>query len=116
MVHRVAVDVVHEDVESSLLARDPIEEPLDLRRNRVIDTHRDSDAAVFGDHLCGLVDRLRPFLRDQIPTRAPRGAVDRGTCLAEHACDSAAGSARGSGDYGDFSFECFHVDSIGHDL
>ncbi len=66
LIQRIAVDVVDENVETPLLAFNPIEKLLHFVRLRVIDANSDSDSTLRTDHLRGLVDCLRPLLRDQI--------------------------------------------------
>ncbi len=66
LMQRIAVDVVDENVETPLLAFNPIEKLLHFVRLRVIDANSDSDSTLRIDHLRGLVDCLRPLLRDQI--------------------------------------------------
>jgi len=67
-----------------------------------------TDTAVVSYHLRSLVDGLWPA---RVETRLARtfartaaATIDGGALLTEHTGNSAAGTARGSGDQGDLSF------------
>ncbi len=82
-----------------MFAIDLREERFDLTFERVIDSNGDSGAASRDNHLGGLIDRLRTFVRRRVvPHAAPR-AVDDGAGFTERAGNAAPRAARRAGNH-----------------
>jgi hypothetical protein len=79
---------VNEEVEAAMLPIHPREQRLHLRVVRVVDAHRDADAAPRNDVLGGLVDGPCHTISCRPAPNATPGDVDSCPRLAEHASDA----------------------------
>ena len=97
--HLATPDVVHQDVEATVVRVDRAASAGDLDRIEVVDGDRDPGAAELGHERGGLLDRLGPVVvGPQRPGRArPAGAHDRRAGLTECSGDAASRAAGGAG-------------------
>ena len=95
-----APDVIDQHVQPTLFGADALEQPFDFRLHGVVRPDGDAAAALRGDHLRRLLDRLGSPGGGGFAPHAPSRAVDRGARRTQHAGDAAPRAARGAGNDG----------------
>ena len=98
-----APEVVDEDVETTLLGADAIDQLRDLVSDEMIDPNGDAVAAGCRNELGRLLDGFRPGIFGLLVTRRPTGHIDRCACRTQLDRDAPTRAARRACDQGDLA-------------